>query len=66
MIKIDSQSNIFIKLYEPNNLVKYFDTNGKLIGDFNENELEKFSRIDITKDDFITCFDRAQNKLIIL
>lgn len=58
MIKIDSKSNILVRLYEPNNLFKYFDSNGNLICLFQNNDFNKFSRIDLNKNDELICYTR--------
>ena len=65
MIKIDALSNILIKL-EPNNVIKYYDARGSLLGEFADARFEKFSRIDLTSDDRLTCYDKALNRLFYL
>ena len=66
MIRIDTESNILFKTYDPSNLLKYYDSNGKLIGLFSNNEFTKFSRIDLTKSDELICFDKTDNKIFFL
>ncbi len=63
MIRIDTESNILFKSYDPNNLLKYYDPRGNLIGLFCHNEFTKFSRIDLTKSDELICFDKTDNKI---
>jgi hypothetical protein len=67
IIKIDSQSNILVKLNQ-NNLIKYYDLCGNLLNDFRNNEFNKFNSLiefNLTKDDRIVCYDKSQNKLFV-
>jgi hypothetical protein len=66
MIRIDTESNILFKSYDPSNQLKYYDSTGKLIGLFSNNEFTKFSRIDLTKSDELICFDKTDNKIFFL
>lgn len=64
MIRIDSESNILVRLYEPNNEIKYFDSKGKLLKIFSNNELTKIGRIDLSQNDDIVCYDKTENKIL--
>jgi hypothetical protein len=66
VIRIDTESNILFKSYDPNNLLKYYDPYGELIGLFCSNEFTKFSHIDLTKSDELICFDKTDNKIFFL
>lgn len=64
MIRIDNESNILVKLYEPSNELKYYDSKGTLLKVFTHNDLTKFSRIDLSQNDDIICFDKTDNKIL--
>ena len=64
MIRIDTKSNILVKLYEPADEVKYYDCHGKLLKVFRNNDLPKYNRIDLSQDDDIICYDKIENKIL--
>jgi hypothetical protein len=66
MIRIDSHSNIILKLYEPFNVLKYYDLNGNLLFESFNQDFVKFARIDLTSDDTLICLDNANNKVFYL
>ena len=66
MIRLDSESNILMKLFEPNNLIRYFNADGSVLDEFRNEEFFKFSRIDLTRDDEIVCFDQSHSSIFFL
>ena len=64
MIRIDNLSNILVKLYEPANEVKYYDSCGKLLKVFVNNDLANYNRIDLSQNDDLLCYDKVENKIL--
>ncbi|RMZ95033.1 hypothetical protein BpHYR1_034342 [Brachionus plicatilis] len=64
MIRIDNLSNILVKLYEPANEVKYYDSCGNLLKVFVNNDLAKYNRIDLSQEDDLICYDKVENKIL--
>lgn len=62
MIRIDNKSNILVKLYEPADELKYYDSNGNLLKVFRNTDLSKYNRIDLSQDDDIICYDKVEKK----
>jgi hypothetical protein len=66
LLFIDTESNILLRSHNPNNLIKYYDSQGNLIGMFSNAEFSKFNHLDLTKNDELICFDKTDNKIFFL
>ncbi len=65
IIKLDSRSNILVKLSQ-NNLIQYYDPYGRLLNEFRINKFNSLIEFNLTRQDQIVCYDKGEKKIFVL